>query len=69
MMIPIPTHQEDELVPIFKGQIDHARIKELLDLAPWMCPNCNLKNFGGNLACANYKCKVPRPSTYVERRR
>jgi hypothetical protein len=69
MIIPIPIHQEDEIVPQIKTEVNHARVLEFLNIKPWRCPSCNLTNFGGNLACANYQCKIPRPVDFVEERR
>jgi len=60
MMIPIPVHQEDEVVPVIKTQIDHEWIRQFMDVPSWKCPDCRLTNFGRNEKCANDRCRRPR---------
>lgn len=63
MLIPPPKHEVDSYVPTVTqsvGQMEHDRIQRFLNVEPWMCPNCGLKNFGRNEKCANYNCRRDR---------
>jgi hypothetical protein len=44
---------------------EYARIREYMDVKPWKCA-CRLVNFGRNKYCADYKCRNPRPTDFVE---
>jgi hypothetical protein len=66
MIIPPPTYNEPEQIEIPKT--DSARnhyIRWHMDCKPWMC-SCGIKNFGRNKKCADTKCPVVRPTSYVE---
>ncbi len=60
MMIPIPVHQEDEIITVINTAIDHQWFIDFLNVPPWKCPDCRLTNFGRNEKCANYECRRPR---------
>lgn len=42
------------------SQSEYNRIKEFLTIEPWLCSSCELKNFGRNERCANFKCRNPK---------
>ena len=67
MLIPIPKSGENEY-PVL-DEVSEARIgfiKWFLDCPSWKCPSCNLTNFGRNKFCADRKCRLPRPLSYIE---
>jgi hypothetical protein len=68
MRIPIPQWEEPEVyiptAPIRTGNDD--RIIKFLDVKPWKCPACRGTNFGRNLFCADWRCKLPRPADFKE---
>ena len=47
---------------------DSRRIELFLDVKPWVC-SCGGTNFGRNKFCADFKCKLPRPSTWKFQKR
>lgn len=50
---------DDANVEFTKEQYDY--IKQRLSMPPWICSACGLVNHHYNKACANFRCKVPKP--------
>lgn len=55
--------EKDEIVEFTEEQYEliNNRIKNYLKVAPWTCPNCRLTNFGRNLKCADWRCRMKKP--------
>lgn len=45
-----------------KDRLEYEAIIDYLNVKPWVCSACQLKNFGRNQRCANFRCKHVKPT-------
>ena len=41
---------------------DREFYRAFLTVKPWICPQCKLTNHGWNKQCADWRCKLDRPT-------
>ena len=54
--LPPPEEEYESSERIILDDENYNRIKEFLNVEPWFCSDCNIKNFGRNENCVY--CKI-----------